>query len=60
MRTFADLTCSTFDTQPLTMLDIVHSSTGNPKSTNFNWTVYNLYVIINVVQVIEISCQIKK
>jgi len=34
IRTFADLACSTFDTQPLTMLDIVHWSTGNLTPTH--------------------------
>jgi len=34
ITTFADLTCSTFDTQPLTMLDIVHWSTGNLTPTH--------------------------
>ena len=34
IRTFADLTRSTFDTQPLKMIDIVHWSTGNLTPTH--------------------------
>ncbi len=34
IRTFADLTRSTFDTQPLKMIDIVNWSTGNLTPTH--------------------------
>ena len=34
IRTFAALTCSTFDTQPLRMINIFHWSTGHLNPTH--------------------------